>query len=154
MEKLQMNSFQVVGISVRTTNQDGKAKKDIGELWGKFMSENMYKKIPNVTDQTIYAVYTDYEGDHTKPYTTILGYRVHSIDKIPEGMVSKEIEAATYNKFIAKGDLTDTAVVEQWQKIWDMDTYIKRTYTSDFETYGEKAIDPTNGEAEIFIAIQ
>jgi len=29
---------------------------------------------------------------------------------------------------------------------------IERTYQSDFEMYGEKAIDPTNGEADIFIA--
>ncbi|WP_103070446.1 GyrI-like domain-containing protein [Aquimarina sediminis] len=150
MEKLKMNSFEVVGISVRTSNQDGKAKKDIGELWGKFMSENMYEKIPNVTDQTIYAVYTDYEGDHTKPYTTILGYRVHNLEEIPEGMVGKKIESASYHKFIAKGDLTDNAVIDQWKKIWDMD--MKRTYTSDFETYGEKAIDPTNGETEIYIS--
>jgi len=70
MKKLQINSFQIIGISVRTTNENGQAKKDIEKLWGEFMSENMLKKIPNVTDETIYAIYTDYEGDHTKPYTT------------------------------------------------------------------------------------
>jgi predicted transcriptional regulator YdeE len=31
---------------------------------------------------------------------------------------------------------------------------IDRAYTVDFESYGEKAIDPTNGEAEIYIAIK
>ncbi len=152
MEKLQMHSFQVIGISVRTTNQDEKSKKDIGELWGRFMSQNMFEKIPNITDETIYAVYTEYEGDHTQPYTTIIGYRVHSLDKIPEGLVGITIEPATYHKFIAKGDLTDTAVISKWGEICAMN--IQRTYTTDFEMYGIKAADPTNGEADIYIAIQ
>lgn len=151
MEKLQMDSFQIIGISVRTSNEDGKAKKDIGELWAQFMSENIFEKIPNVKDETIYAVYTDYEGDHTKPYTTILGYKVSTLNEIPVGMVGKLIERSTYTKFTAKGDLTANAVIDQWLKIWNMN--IDRTYKADFETYGEKAIDPTNGEADIFISI-
>lgn len=146
-----MNSFQIIGIAVRTINEGEKAKKDIGELWRKFMSENLLEKIPNIMDETIYALYTDYESDHTKPYTTILGYKVSTLDKIPEGMVGKKIEQAAYHKFIAKGDLTDNAVIDEWVKIWDMN--IDRKYTTDFETYGEKAADPKNGEAYIYIAI-
>lgn len=146
-----MNAFQIIGISIRTTNENGKAKQDIGALWAKFMSENLIENIPNIKDETIYAVYTDYEGDHTKPYTTILGYKVGSLNVIPEGMVGKTIESATYTKFTAKGDLTKNAVVDQWLKIWNTD--IDRAYKSDFEMYGEKAVDPTNGEADIFISV-
>ena len=152
MDKLQMDAFQIIGISVRTTNENEQAKKDIGELWSKFMSENMLEKIPNIKDETIYAVYTDYEGDYTKPCTTILGYKVNTLDVIPDGMVGIEIEKEVYNKFIAKGDLTDNAVIDKWVEIWNMD--IDRAYTADFEMYGEKAIDPTNGEAEIYISIK
>jgi predicted transcriptional regulator YdeE len=151
MEKLQMNAFQIIGISVRTSNEEGKAKTDIGGLWAKFMSENMLEKIPNITDQTIYAVYTDYEGDHTKPYTTILGYKVASLKEIPEGMVGKTIESSTYTKFTAKGDLTDNAVIDEWVKIWNIN--MDRTYKADFETYGEKAANPSDGEADIFISV-
>jgi len=151
MEKLQMNAFQIIGISVRTSNEEGKAKADIGGLWAKFMSENMLEKIPNVTDETIYAVYTDYEVDHTKPYTAILGHKVTSLVEIPEGMVGKTIESSSYFKFTAKGDLTDNAVIDEWVKIWNMD--MDRTYTADFETYGEKAANPSDGEADIFISI-
>ncbi|PCJ98234.1 MAG: AraC family transcriptional regulator [Flavobacteriaceae bacterium] len=152
MEKLQMNTFQIIGISVRTTNENGQAKKDIGALWGTFMSTNMLQKIPNVLDETIYAVYTDYEGDHSKPYTTILGYKVWSLDQIPEGMVGKEVAGAAYTKFTAKGDLTNNAVIDEWGKIWNSN--LNRTYTADFEMYGEKAVDPTNGEADIYIAVE
>jgi len=151
MEQVKKSEFNVIGISVRTTNENGKAKEDIGALWARFMSENIAVKISNILDETIYAVYTDYEGDHTKPYTTILGFKVANLDIIPDGMLGKRIESATYDKFTAKGDLTGPAVIEQWQKIWGMD--LNRKYTSDFEVYGEKAIEPTNGEAEIFIAV-
>jgi len=152
MDKVKIKTFSIIGISVRTTNENEQAKKDIGALWNKFMSENMFEKIPNVKDETIYAVYTDYEGDYTKPYTTILGYKVNTLDVIPDGMIGVKIEKAVYHKFIAKGNLTDNAVIDEWVKIWNMD--IDRAYTADFEMYGEKAIDPTNGEAEIYIALK
>ena len=44
MEKLQMNAFQIIGISVKTSNEEGKAKTDIGGLWATFMSKNMLEK--------------------------------------------------------------------------------------------------------------
>jgi predicted transcriptional regulator YdeE len=151
MKKVQIEGFQVIGIAVRTTNENNQAKQDIGFLWHKLMSENIITKIPNIIDETIYAIYTDYESDHTKPYTTILGYKVSSLNDIPDGMIGKKIESATYTKFVAKGDLTDNAVIDVWNEIWNID--IDRTYQSDFETYGEKAIDPKNGEADIFISV-
>jgi predicted transcriptional regulator YdeE len=152
MQTVKVSEFLIIGISVRTTNENGQAKKDIGQLWGKFMSENMLDKIPNIKDETMYSVYTDYEGDHTKPYTTILGYKVNSLNEIPEGMAGKKMEATTYAKFTAKGDLTDNAVIDEWNKIWNTD--LDRTYTADFEAYGEKAINPKNGEAEIYVAVK
>lgn len=151
MKKIELSTFQVIGIAIRTTNQNGQAKKDIGNLWKTFMSENMLEKIPDAIDQTIYAVYTDYEGDHTQPYTTILGYKVWSLDNVPNGMLGKEINKASYTKYTAKGDLTDNAVVDEWTKIWNAD--LNRTYKADFEVYDEKASNPTNGEADIYIGI-
>ncbi len=150
MKKQQIEKFHIVGIWVKTTNQNNQAKKDIGELWQKFMGANLSEKLPNIKNPTIYAVYTEYEGDHTQPYTTILGYSVDSLDNIPEGMKAVTIEKGVYHQFTAKGDLTTNAVVDVWNNIWDMD--LNRTYTTDFEVYGEKAADPKNGEAEIYIA--
>ncbi|MCT4580796.1 MAG: GyrI-like domain-containing protein [Flavobacteriales bacterium] len=152
MKKRQIEAFHIVGIWVKTTNQNNQAKKDIGELWQKFMSANLSETLPNIQDPTIYAVYTEYEGDHTQPYTTILGYRVHSLDHIPDGMKAATIEKGSYYQFTAQGDLTKNAVVDVWNKIWEED--LNRTYTTDFEVYGEKAADPTNGEADIYIATQ
>lgn len=151
MEIVKIDSFQFVGIAVRTTNANGQAAKDIGALWSKFINEGIVSKIPHKVDDTIYVVYTDYESDHTGYYTAALGCRASKSDEIPEGMISKEIGGGSYQKYTAKGDLTKNAVVEVWNEIWKSDT--KRAYTADFEVYGEKASDPTNGEAEIFIAL-
>jgi len=73
MQKVKIEPFKVIGIAVRTTNQNGQAAQDLGQLWGKFMSEGIAEKIPNKIEQSIFSIYTNYEGDHTQPYDTILG---------------------------------------------------------------------------------
>ncbi len=152
MENIKKGALSIVGVTIRTSNKPGQAEKDIPMLWGKFMSDDIKNKIPNRVDETIYALYTDYESDHTEPYTMLLGYQVKDLDNVNEDMTVKIIPAANYRKFVAKGDLTKTAVYDAWMGIWKTD--LKRTYTTDFEIYGEKAINPTNGEAEIFIAVE
>ncbi len=150
MSKVTIKAFNIIGISVRTTNENGQSAKDIGELWNTFMTEGLLDKIPNKVDNTIYSIYTEYESDHTKPYTTILGCKVSTIDTIPNGMTAKTFNDGNYTKFVSKGDLTKGVVYEEWTKIWNSD--LKRKYTADFEVYGEKAQNPTNAEVEIFVA--
>ena len=152
MEKVNIEAFKVIGISVRTTNENGQSTKDIGELWGRFMSEGILDKIPNKIDNTIYSIYTEYEGDHTQPYITVLGCKVENFDSIPEGMAAKTLASGSYAKFVSEGDLTQGAVFLEWSKIWEMD--LERTYTADFEVYGEKAQNPTDAEVDIFVAIE
>ena len=152
MEKVNIEAFKVIGISVKTTNENGQSTKDIGELGGKCMSEGILDKIPNKIDNTVYSIYTEYEGDHTQPYTTILGCKVENLDTIPEGMAAKTFNGGNYTKFVSKGDLTKGAVFAKWSKIWEMD--LERVYTADFDAYGEKAQNPTNAEVEIFVAIK
>ncbi len=151
METVNVEGFYIIGIAVRTTNENGQSAKDIGALWNKFISEGIVDKIPNKVNTEIYSVYTDYEGDYMQPYTTILGCKVENLDNIPEGMVAKEIKGWKYAKFIAKGDLTKGAIYQEWSKIWNTD--LERVYTSDFEIYGEKAQNPIDAEVEILVAI-
>ena len=150
MTNTKKEELTIVGIAIRTSNQPGKGDRDIPELWGKFMAENVVNRIPNKVDETIYAIYTDYEGDHTQPYTLVIGCKVFSLDNIPEDMTVKIVPASNYTQFTAKGDLTKDAVINTWMEIWK--TKLERTYTADIEIYGEKAMDPTNGEAEILVA--
>ncbi|WP_394747733.1 GyrI-like domain-containing protein [Spongiimicrobium salis] len=151
MENTKKEALTLVGITVRTTNQNQKAMKDIPELWKQFMEEKIGDKVPNKVDNTMYALYTDYEGDHMQPYTMLLGYQVENLDNVDEALTVKMVPEANYAKFTAKGDLTKEAVYDAWVNIWNTD--LNRAYTHDLEIYGEKAVNPTDGEAEILIAI-
>ena len=149
---MEIQEFSIIGISVRTTNENGQSSQDIPALWNKFMTQSIVEKIPNKIDNALYCIYTEYEKDHTKPYTTILGCMVSSLDSIPEGMTGATIEKTTYEKFTAKGNLQEGIVFNEWIKIWNSE--LNRSFTADFEIYGEKAQNSENAEVDIFIAIQ
>ena len=44
-------------------------------------------------NQNLLAVYTDYEGDYTKPFTYMIGCEVSNLSTIPEGMRGIESRA-------------------------------------------------------------
>ena len=152
MENVKIEPFKVVGIMVRTTNENGQAAKDIAELWGRFINEKVLDAIPNKIDSTVYSLYTDYNGDHTQPYTAIIGCRVNNLDNIPDGLVGKSFDGGNYIKITARGDLTKGLIVNEWTKIWKMD--LERIYTADFEVFGEKAQNPVDAEIDFYIAIK
>ncbi|MEO5592734.1 MAG: GyrI-like domain-containing protein [Chitinophagaceae bacterium] len=152
MSNQTIQKFNVIGISIRTTNENGQAGQDIPALWSKFMSEGILEKIPNKIDNSIYCIYTEYEKDHTKPYTTIVGCKVSSLDNIPNEMVGKTFEEANYTKHIAKGNILQGIVFNEWTKIWNSN--LDRKFTADFEVYGEKAQNPENAEVDIFVAVK
>ena len=152
MDNQIIPKFQVIGISIRTTNENGQAAKDIEKLWGKFWGEEIQKQIPNKVNDDIYAVYTDYDTDYTGPYTVIIGLSVNSLDNIPEGFVGITIEDASYQKFVSKGKMPE-AVVNTWMEIWQQDKSLNRAYKADFTVHGKKYYDGDNAEVETFISV-
>ena len=151
MNTTTKESFKIIGISVRTTNENMQAMNDIPALWERFSKDHISEKITGKESNDLYCVYTDYEKDHTKPYTTILGYKVNSLAPLPDGLVEKLIPAQTYTIFNAKGNLQEGAVFRELQKIWNSDT--NRRFSSDFEIYGSRSQDPENAEVDIYIAV-
>jgi len=152
MKKMTIEPFKLIGISIRTTNENGLAITDISDLWRRFIKENILEAIPNKIDNTIYSVYTDYVSDHTEPYTTIIGCKVKSLSTIPKAMVCKSIDGGNYLKLTAKGNLMNGLIVNKWQEIWKLD--LNRVFTADFEVFGEKALDPPHAEIDFFIAVK
>jgi len=152
METVHLEAFNIIGIAVRTTNEGTKAAQDIGALWQKFISENSMEEIPNKVGTDIYSVYTDYEGDYTQPYTTLLGCKVTTLENIPSGMVGRSFDKSSYAKFKTNGNLADNIVYKAWVDIWNEP--LNRKYIGDFEVYGEKAQDPSKAEVEIFVGIE
>ena len=77
MEKQQRKL--IMGIQIRTSNDV--CQIDMPQIWQKFLQEKILEKIPNKVGNTIFAVYTDYEDDYTKPYSYIVGCEVSTLDK-------------------------------------------------------------------------
>jgi len=139
-----------IGIAVRTTNKNNQSQKDIGDLWGKFMSQNLVENIPNRVSSDIYCIYTDYESDFNGAYTTILGCKVSSVENVPAGFVSKTIPATTYHIYTSIGKLPE-CVVHTWVYIWQSD--IKRKYAADYDVYGPRAQDTEHAEVETYLSV-
>ncbi len=151
METVKIKTFKIIGISIRTTNVNGQATKEIAELWQRFTSENIMAKIPNKVENTVYSLYTNYEGDYTMPYTAILGCKVEKLDAIPNGMVGKSFDGGNYVKTTAKGDLKQNLIVNHWAKIFEMK--LNRAYVVDIEAFGEKAQNLLDAEVDFYVSV-
>ncbi len=151
MQEIHVKDLLIIGIAVRTTNENNQSAVDIPNLWNKFHNQQIKMQVPNLVNDNIYAIYTDYESDFTASYTTIIGYQVHTLANIPVGMVAHTIPSGSYTKIVAQGNLMDNIVLNEWIKIWNTPD-LHRAYTSDFEVYGPKAQDPNQAEVEIYLS--
>lgn len=149
-EIIQEPAFSIIGITCRTSNAPEHAPIDIPKLWERFFQDNIQAQIPNKISNEIFGVYCDYEDDYTKPYSLVIGCKVSSTDGIPQGMVCKTMPATSYAVFHAIGE-HPKSLIATWQEIWA--TPLKRTYTGDFECYGEK-FSKSPQQVDIYIAIQ
>ena len=151
MVTTELAAFQIIGISIRTTNANNQSLKDIGELFQKFMTQHILEKIPNKLSNDIYCVYTDYESDFNGPYTTIIGCKVSSLTDIPTGLAGKTIPDSKYQVYTSTGKLSES-LARTWEGIWNSD--LNRRYSADFDIYGEKAKDYENAEVDTYVAIK
>lgn len=146
IEELDEKFF--IGLELRTNNKECSlampAHKD------RFFNENILAKIPNKIDGSILALYTDYEGDYTQPYSWILGCEVSSLDNVPEGLVAKVIPQSKYAVFTTQGEFPQ-GLIAAWQAIWN--SGLHRSYTSDFELYRSDFNPQTNPEVKVYIAV-
>lgn len=152
MKTKHIEPFTVIGIKIRTTNENMQASKDIPEFWQRFMNEGVVGNIPNKVDNSIYAIYTNYASDFQGAYDMILGCRVTSDIEVPEGMIAQEFKADNYVQFVSKGKMKDNIVYNTWTEIWS--TTIDRAYNADFEIYGEKSMNPEDMEVDIFVSVK
>ena len=149
-EIVELEEKIITGIRIKTTNQDGKAMQDIGITWQKLFANGIYEKIPNKVNGKTIGLYTEYEGDYTKPYTFIAGAEVSQEIQMSEEIESIMIPKGKYAKFIITGDVQNS-VGKVWQEIWNMD--LKRKYTCDFEEYQNNSEDMLKQEIHIYIAL-
>lgn len=149
-EIADQNQFFIAGISVRTTNKNGQSAKDIGELWTRFMDENLVEQITDRLSDDTYCAYFDYETDDRGPYTAIFGCKVESLGKIPVGFTGAAIPAGTYKIYYLSGEFPAT-IGEGWKEIWASD--VKRKFTADYDFYKANPKSFEETEARIYVGI-
>ncbi|MEI8125827.1 MAG: GNAT family N-acetyltransferase [Parachlamydiaceae bacterium] len=147
IEEQQKKIF--IGLELRTNNEECSSTMPIHK--DKFFNENIPAKIPNKINGDIFALYTNYEGDYTKPYSWILGCEVSSLNEIPVGLVGKVIPEAKYAVFTTQGEFPQ-GLIAAWQAVWQSN--LSRSYTSDFELYRSDFHPQQNPEVKVYIAIE
>jgi len=159
-EKTQLEEITLVGLTARTNNKDemNPATSKIAKLtslyWGNQLANNIkHRSKPNVT----YSVYTEFESDENGEYTYFVGEAVDSLqDQDLENFTTITIPASKYTKFTTEAGKMPDNIITAWQEIWAMqenDFGGKRKYIADFEIYDERAANPENAVADIYIGI-
>lgn len=151
METTLLSPFHLTGIQVRTSNAEGKATTDIPALWQQFFENMVMQRIHHRVDDTLYCVYTHYDGDYTQPYTAFLGCRVTQPDPLAEGLTHMLISGGLYTAQTVKGNLNEGVIFKAWQAIWQSN--LKRAYTADFEVYDTRAANPEAAEVTIYVSV-
>lgn len=152
MEKQHLDTLYLAGIALphKTTNANGQSGRDCGKLWQQFEQGEYFIKVPEKLDEKLYAVYFDYEGDHTQQFSYFIGCRVAPGAVVPEGMESIVIPPADYVKFTAKGKMPD-CIADAWRDIWQKD--FARAYKADIEIYDERSHNWQDAEVDIYVSV-
>lgn len=153
MKEIEKDEMQIIGLEleVKTSNLNGKSGIDISKHWEQFEKDKIFPKIPNRINNEIVAVYFDYDGDYSEPFSYMIGCEVMDGTDAPQGMRKITIPKSKYKKIVARGKIPD-CIGEVWQLIWG--AKIERSYTCDFEVYGEKSQNWEDAEVEVFIAVE
>jgi predicted transcriptional regulator YdeE len=142
--------FHVAGYAVRTSNSD---IAKISNVWSNFLQADLASLVPIRIGQEIYAVYFDYENDHTGSYTFLLGVKVPSSEAIAPGTSGVEIQAGDYAVVTTAKGPAHEVVPAAWLQIWNnKELESARAYKADFEVYGDKAADPNDAQVEIYLS--
>ncbi|MCI9365552.1 MAG: AraC family transcriptional regulator [Clostridia bacterium] len=150
-EIVQLKEKVIQGIKIKTSNQNEKNIQDIGKIWQKLFADGIYEKIPNKVNNKTIGLYTEYEGDYTKPYMFLAGAEVILRGETKQEVDSIVVPSGKYARFIIIGDV-QKSVGQAWKEIWDMD--LKRKYTCDFEEYQNNSENMQKQEIHIYIAIE
>ncbi len=152
--------IMLIGVTARTNNQNemNPQTAKIGPLAGRYWGQNLAgsllnRKTPGVT----FSVYTDYASNEHGDYTYFIGEEVTSFDDVPAGFETLTIPAAAYQKFTTSTGKLPDIIIQAWMHIWQMSKDQlggQRAYLADFEKYDQRASDPANAAADIYIGLQ
>ncbi len=137
------SDLTITGISARI--EPAKAGLQIPALWQRFQKEF------GAVKSALYAVYCDYEGDHLRPYTMVLGVEVEADAPVPADQRRVRIPAGVFEHRVAKGDPTQ-AVWKTWSEIYA--TKLSRRFVADYERYTTAPAADGSITADIFVGLR
>ena len=149
--------MSVIGIVARTQNaKEATADGIIGRQWHRFIDHAMAEGIPDKTDSNLYAVYSEYASDHNGEYTFTVGAPVKAQAPVPGDMVRKVIVAGKYAVITTQKGPFPKVIPGAWLEIFKLEDEgtLNRAYRTDFELYDERALDPQNGQVDIYIGLK
>ncbi len=148
-EVVQLEEKKVVGLQIRTSNDDPNMGNKIGMTWEKFFAEGLYAQIPHKKNDKTIGLYTHYEFGVKGEYDVVVCCEVEDTENLPEKFNLATIPSGSYAKFIVRGHV-QKAVADFWTKFWTMD--LDRKFSSDFEEY-QGGEDMENAEIHIYISL-
>jgi predicted transcriptional regulator YdeE len=71
-------------------------------------------------------------------------------------MVLKQVPAGKYAVITTEKGPFPKVIPETWLQIFKLEDEgkLKRTYQTDFELYDERALDPQNGQVDIYVGVK
>lgn len=158
--QLYVHEKKLVGITIRTNNADEMTneKAKISSTLSYYFENNLPEKILyRVNPGTTYCAYTEFESDENGEYTYFVGEEVSSFEKLDPIFKKLIIPAGLYTKFSVGPGKMPHICIDAWKSIWKMheaDFGGKRAYLTDFEIYGERALNPENASLDIYIGLK
>ncbi|MGA2277636.1 MAG: GyrI-like domain-containing protein [Terracidiphilus sp.] len=151
------DSFYVAGYQVRTNNaNEMSGHGEIGNLWQRFMEQNLGAQIPNRADAAIIVVYSNYASNEKGEYSYLVGARVTSIEHLPTGMSYIKVVAGPYAVLTTEQGPVVEVLQAEWRKIWSMqptDLGGRRAFLTDYEVYDQRTSNPQQAQVEIHIGL-
>lgn len=143
----------VIGVSTKAAYRQDHSAPEIDQLWEKFLSEDVFNKIPEKANDSIVGLYYDYEkeGDELKSFHYLLGCEVTSLAQLPPGMIAREIPSSSYAHFVVKGKFPET-LQTTWKAI--SSSTLKRLLSGDLEIYTTENGKPNYTDVTVYVSVE
>ncbi len=152
---MKKEAFTFIGVAKTTTNKaEMNGEGVISALWETVYRDSLINHIPNKQNSHILALYTEYQSNDTGHYTIAIGTQVSTLATIPEKMRGYLIPEQKYVVFTSRRGPVQEVVVEAWQDVWEWSKTNERAYTTDFEVYDDRCIDPNNSQVDLYISVK
>jgi predicted transcriptional regulator YdeE len=126
----ELPGVTVMGVHTRASHAE---LNKIGDLWRRFHAMVDHKIVATRRNDMHYCVYCEYEGDHTQPYTVVIGCEVAEATPEVEGLKTVRVEAGRFAVYMRPYERPNP-VFATWEEIWS--TPLDRSYQADYDRYG------------------